>query len=422
VSGTIGASGGNGIGVAGVNWSVSMISGKFLGTNNSGSTLDSVEAIDYMTTLKTKKGLNIVALNASFGSLSFSQAQFDAVTRAAQANILFVAAAMNRTNNNDVAANYPSGYDTTASAGYDSVISVAAIDKDGALATFSDWGATSVDLGAPGVSVYSTTTTNSYATRSGTSMATPHVTGAIALYASTHPGSTPQGVRNDLLSQGVRPLTSLAGKTATGGSLDVGALMSVPANALAAPAAPANVQPTVISAGRVDLQWIDQSRDELGFAIERSKDGGSSYMLVDTVGANITTYSDRTARPGTSYLYRVAAYNPGGSSGYAIAASFVITPTVVPPTAPSTLTASAIPRNGGVNLAWRDNSTNEDQFIVQRKTGANGTYQTIGFTAANAIKFTDTATMSRTTYIYRVRAYNAGGNSGNSNEASVTTK
>ncbi|HEU5365061.1 MAG TPA: S8 family peptidase, partial [Hanamia sp.] len=149
VSGTIGAIGGNNKGVAGVNWHVTIISAKFLGKRG-GTTADAVKAVDYLTDLKIRDGLNIVATNNSWGGGGYSQALYDAINRANNANILFVAAAGNDGNNIDVKASYPAGY-TNAN-----IISVAAIDKSGALASFSNYGATTVDIGAPGVAVYST--------------------------------------------------------------------------------------------------------------------------------------------------------------------------------------------------------------------------------------------------------------------------
>lgn len=232
VAGTIGAVGGNGQGVAGVNWNVKMISAKFLGPNG-GSTSGAVLALDYLTMLKTKYGVNIVASNNSWGGGGFSQSLQDAITRGAKAGILFVAAAGNGGadgigDNNDTTANYPSNYSTTATAGYESVIGVAAIDSTGKLASFSNYGASTVDLGAPGVNVYSTLPFNSYGSYSGTSMATPHVTGAVALYAATHPTATAADIRSAIISSAqATPTTSLAGKTATGGRLNISALPDV---------------------------------------------------------------------------------------------------------------------------------------------------------------------------------------------------
>jgi subtilisin family serine protease len=224
VSGTIGATGGNGAGVAGVNWSVTLISGKFLGRRG-GTTANAVKAVNYFADLKQRHGLNIVATSNSWGGGGFSQALLDAITAGARENILFIAAAGNGGNdqvgdNNDVVGNYPSNYNTTAGAGYDAVIAVAAITSTGSLASFSNYGASTVDIGAPGVGIISTTAFNTYSSFSGTSMATPHVSGAAALYASTHPGASAQQIRTAILG-GATPTSSLAGKTVTGGRLNV---------------------------------------------------------------------------------------------------------------------------------------------------------------------------------------------------------
>ncbi|HEX6289073.1 MAG TPA: S8 family peptidase [Herpetosiphonaceae bacterium] len=217
VSGTIGAES-NGAGVVGVNWNVTLISAKFLGRAG-GTTANAVRAVDYLTNLKTRHGLNIVATNNSWGGGGYSQALYDAINRANSANILFIAAAGNSGSNNDTTASYPANYDLP------NVIAVAAIDRNGALASWSQYGARTVDLGAPGVAVYSTTAFNLYESYSGTSMATPHVTGGAALYASTHPGATAAQIKNALLSSAV-PTASLQGKTVTGGRLDVNAALS----------------------------------------------------------------------------------------------------------------------------------------------------------------------------------------------------
>jgi hypothetical protein len=147
VAGTIGARGGNKKGVAGMNWDVSLISCKFLGPFG-GSTDSAVSAIDYLIDLKTRHGLNIVAINASWGGYAYSQALTDAVVRAAQANILLVAAAGNDGYNNDFEPTYPANISTVADAGYDSVISVAALDQYGNLPYWSHYGAGSVEPGS----------------------------------------------------------------------------------------------------------------------------------------------------------------------------------------------------------------------------------------------------------------------------------
>ncbi len=212
VSGTIAGRANNG-GVVGVNWDVTLISAKFLGRNG-GTTANAIKAVDYFTNLKTRHGLNIVATNNSWTGGGYSQALADAIGRANAAGILFVAAAGNSGTNNDAAPSYPSGYDLP------NVIAVASIDGSGRLASTSQYGATTVDIGAPGVGILSTTAFSNYSTYDGTSMATPHVTGAAALYAATHPGATAAQIKDAILSSAT-PTPSLAGKTVTGGRLNV---------------------------------------------------------------------------------------------------------------------------------------------------------------------------------------------------------
>lgn len=216
VAGTIGGVGGNGKGVAGVVWNVKLLSAKFLGRRG-GTTANAVKAVDYFTNLKNK-GLNIVATNNSWGGGGFSQALKDAIDRANNAGILFIAAAGNSGTNNDATASYPSGYSSA------NIIAVASITSTGALSSFSQYGATTVDIGAPGSSIYSSlpgkNNTSSYGSYSGTSMATPHVSGAAALYAASHPGASAATIKSAILSSAV-PTASLSGKCVTGGRLNV---------------------------------------------------------------------------------------------------------------------------------------------------------------------------------------------------------
>lgn len=222
VAGTIGAVGGNGKGVAGVCWNVKILNAKFLGVSG-GTTSNAIKAVDYFTDLKTRHGLNLVATNNSWGGGGFSKSLKDAIDRAGAANILFIAAAGNGGNdgigdNNDSTPHYPSSYASG------NIIAVASITSTGAKSSFSNYGAVSVDLGAPGSGIYSTLPgkagKSSYGSYSGTSMATPHVTGAAALYASTHPGASAAQIQSAILGS-VVATASLSGKSVTGGRLNV---------------------------------------------------------------------------------------------------------------------------------------------------------------------------------------------------------
>jgi subtilisin family serine protease len=229
VAGTIGAAGGNGKGVAGVCWNVKLLSAKFLGSRG-GTTANAIKAVDYFTTLKNK-GLNIVATNNSWGGGGFSQGLYDAIERANTAGVLFVAAAGNGGSdgvgdNNDTTPHYPSSYDNA------NIIAVASITSTGGLSSFSNYGVKTVDIGAPGSGIWSTvpvagkgrntTITSGYASYSGTSMATPHVTGGAALYAALNPGSTAAQIKTAILNSGVAtPTPSCNGKVVTNGRLNV---------------------------------------------------------------------------------------------------------------------------------------------------------------------------------------------------------
>lgn len=217
VAGTIASSLNNGAGGFGVCPSAKLISAKFLGTN-SGTTANAIAAVNYLTMLKKKQGLKIVATNNSWGGGGFSSALRDAINTSGAAGILFVVAAGNSNVNIDVTPSYPASYRLL------NMISVAAINSAGARASFSNYGATTVDIAAPGTNILSTVPTSSgraaYAYYAGTSMATPHVTGAAALFASKCPNATGAQIKTAILAA-ARVNTNLNGLVVGSRQLDV---------------------------------------------------------------------------------------------------------------------------------------------------------------------------------------------------------
>ena len=225
VAGTIGAVGNNGIGVAGVCWNVRIMSIKFFGYNGSsqleGFASDALAGVYYVINQKMQ-GVPIRVTNHSWGGSGNSQILHDALEMAGNNGIIHMAAAGNNgTLNNDIAPHYPASYTL------DSVVAVANTTQGDGLNGVSHYGATSVDLGAPGVSIYSTSWSGGYVNKSGTSMSTPHVSGVAALMCDYLPHLTVAEVRQAILG-GVDPLPALSGKCVTGGRLNAyGALATL---------------------------------------------------------------------------------------------------------------------------------------------------------------------------------------------------
>lgn len=348
VAGTIGAQGGNGIGVAGVNWNVKMISAKFL-QGGSGSTADAVRAIDYITGLKQKYGLNIVATSNSWGGGGFSQALLDAINRGGDAGILFIAAAGNSSSDNDALANYPSNYECTngGTRGFDCVVAVASITSIGDISSFSSFGRTTVDIGAPGSAVKSTTPAGSYAVFSGTSMATPHVSGAAALCRAANPTMSASQTREALV-QSVRTTDSLAGKVLGSGRLDVDALMKqCVASTSPVSGLPTSLSGTAIGLTTIRLDWTDGASAETGYVIQQAADNGGScgnFTTIGHLGADNTRFYVQNLQSSTSYCFRVGANGQGGtlwSDGIAVATQSLPAPYVCSSSAYSWITPPA---------------------------------------------------------------------------------
>lgn len=215
VAGTIGASADDGNPHVGVAWRVKLMGCKFLAAEGGGKTSDAIKCIDFAVS----KGAQV--LNNSWGGGGFSQALYDSIARSRDRGVLFVAAAGNEANNNDSNPSYPNSYTL------DNIVSVAAINRQNQLASFSNFGVTTVDIAAPGVDIYSTwnESDTDYKTISGTSMAAPHVSGVAALLLSRFHGISLGDLKRALLNTAT-PVSGLQTKVVTGGRVNAFAGLS----------------------------------------------------------------------------------------------------------------------------------------------------------------------------------------------------
>jgi subtilisin family serine protease len=274
VAGTIGALGGNGLGVVGVNWQVQMAALKFLSSSGSGTVSNAVLAVDYFTGAKTQASQRgetgqFVGTNNSWGGGGYSSALAASIDRANQQDLLFIAAAGNGGSdgigdNNDLSPSYPSNYTNS------NVIAVSAITSTGTLASYSNYGSVSVDLGAPGSGILSTVR-GGYASYSGTSMATPHVAGAAALLKSAYPTANAAQIKQALLDSAA-PTPSLTGKTATGDRLDVNAALTQLGMLVDASTPPPAPSLPVVSVTASDATAAEAGLDSGSFTVTRSGD------------------------------------------------------------------------------------------------------------------------------------------------------
>jgi uncharacterized repeat protein (TIGR01451 family) len=257
VAGIIGAAGNNGQGVVGVNWNVKIMPLKFLGSaSGGGPTSGAIAAMSYAIHMQSQ-GVKIRVLNASWGGSFRSQALLDALVTLNTAGILFVTAAGNEGTDNFALPNYPANHDLP------NLIAVAATDQFDNLASFSNFGARSVAMGAPGSNILSTTPENTYSVLSGTSMAAPQVSGAAALVLSVKPSLPVRILAGCLKYSG--DLTSLQGKTQTGRRLNAfKAIQSAQENDDNAPSGPIGFTVTPIGGRAVTLSWTAAGEDDHG--------------------------------------------------------------------------------------------------------------------------------------------------------------
>jgi len=263
VAGTIGAVGNNNTGVVGVNWQVSLMSLRFINdATNSGTEADAIKAYNYVRQMRDlwsssgqTRGANIRVVNASYGGGGYSQASADAINALGQSGVLFVAAAGNDAHDTDVSPHYPSSYSLP------NVMSIASTTSADTLSGFSNFGAHSVLMAAPGSGILSTFPGNSYQTQNGTSMATPHVAGAAALLLAANSNLTVNQLRALLAFNG-DSFAALQGKTLSGRRLNVfKSLLAMSENDTTPPGSVGSLQVTSQSGRSINLSWIASGDD-----------------------------------------------------------------------------------------------------------------------------------------------------------------
>ena len=177
-----------------------------------------------------------------------------------------------------------------------------------------------------------------------------------------------------------------------------------------------NLSAISMSKSQIDLRWSDFATDEDGYSIEQSVDG-NAFGQIDTVGPNVTSYSNTRLSASTTYYYRVHSFKAGGDSIYSNTASATTLPDL--PNAPSSLTASAV-SSTRINLAWTDNSSDENGFYIERSTDGTN-FSAIATLSANVTTYSNSGLSPGTTYYYRARSFNISGTSSYSNTANAQT-
>jgi subtilisin family serine protease len=306
---------------------------------------------------------------------------------------------------------YPASYNLP------NIISVAATDQDDKRVSFSNFGPNSVHVAAPGVYIFSTVPTwwseyygyGMLEFFDGTSMAAPHVTGLAGLLSAYY-ANLPYTTIRTMVLRYVDPLPSLVGWISTGGRINA-------FKALSSLWAPANLVGTPTSTTQISLTWIERATDESGYRIERRTESGS-YSLIQTLGANASSFSDSGLTDGTKYFYRVKAFNDLGESP-AYQTNETSVATLLSP--PTNLQATAL-SDSEVQLTWEDNSSTESGYKIERSSFGQSFVQ-VGQVGANATSFTDSGLTGNKIYAYRVKAFNAAaGDSAYSGEVSVKTQ
>ena len=403
VSGTIGAVGNNNLGVVGVNWTTQIIATKFLSATGSGTTADAINAIEFAIQAKaafvgTGTPVNVRVLSNSWGGSGFSQALLDEINSANASDMLFVVAAGNSSANNDTTPTYPANFQAP------NVISVAANDNPDALAYFSNYGASTVHLAAPGANILSTWPGANYQVESGTSMATPHVSGAALLVLSKCPMNT-ASLKQTLLAN-VAAVASLSGLTITGGRLSVDnairactsspSAFSVTAGNTMAPPGGAMTVSWAVPAGAAGNDWVGL------FQVGAPNSTYSWYQF--TNGAATGTASLTLPTQTGQYEFRYLVEN--GYVSEAKSASFTISASVVPP-AISTVQATNV-TSSGATLTW-STSTPANTQVEYGLTSSYGSATTLDPNLVTSHAATLSNLTPSTTYHFRVRSADSNG-------------
>ncbi len=387
VSGVIAGAGNNGIGVTGVAWNAKLVALKFLDSTGSGPVSSAINAMAYANAM----GISIT--NNSWGGGGYSQSMKDVIDAAGAKGFLFVAAAGNNSDNNDVTPFYPASY---ASA---NIISVAATDRFDTLASFSNYGLTGVDLAAPGVDIYGTYPGNTYATNSGTSIAAPHVAGAAALLKSYSASLNATQMKSYLL-QGADPIASLNGKMVFAGRLNVkksldwlvAPQITYKSVALTLARNKAMTPDSIVSTGGIITRYSASVALPAGLVLDTTK--------------GIVSGTPTVALPLTNY--NIVATGPAGTGNTQIAISVI-----APPAAP----VLTFPTSNAINLpvsfsaVWSA-STGVDFYHVQVSTDStfSSVFQTNDSSLTTTVKAIGPLAHN-VKYYWRVNARNAGGTS-----------